>query len=44
VIARDKFEELDVQKQNADDDDSQHQHIKNVKYHHAEPKKTDVNH
>jgi hypothetical protein len=30
VVARDKFEELDVQKQNADDDDTQHQ------YHHQE--------
>ena len=32
VVARDKFEELDVQKQNADDDDTQHQHH----HHHQE--------
>jgi hypothetical protein len=31
VSARDKFEELDVQKRNADDDDTQHQHIILVK-------------
>ena len=32
VVARDKFEELDVQKRNADDDDTQHQHH----HHHQE--------
>ena len=32
LVARDKFEELDVQKQNADDEDTQHQHH----HHHQE--------
>jgi hypothetical protein len=32
VVARDQFEELDVQKRDADDDDTQHQHH----HHHQE--------